>query len=135
MYRIRLRFVWADPETFKNNIKMANPRSAFLFSKLPDEIKIVLGDKLSEDIWEKIKNDGALPACLADLEIESEQPRMLRNPPLADDTHLIEQTQPEPVPKTIEITEEEEDIDILENLLSDKGVHMITDLHEKELLK
>ena len=118
----------------KNNIKMANPRSAFLFSNLPDEIKVVLGDELSEEIWENIKNDGALPAYLADLEIESEQPRMLRNTPIAEDTHLIEQTQPEVVPKTIEITEEEEEIDILENLLSDQGVQMITELHEKELL-
>ena len=56
----------------KNNIKIASNRSNFLFSSLPDDIKIVLGDEFNEELWNKIKDSGTLPAYLSELEIEEE---------------------------------------------------------------
>ena len=122
----------------KNNIKLASKRSEFLFSKLPDEIKLVLGDEFSEETWETIKDTGVLPAYLADLEIESEQPRLLRsNVPIPDDTHLIEQTLPTVTisPDDQVYDEIEEENETLERLLADDGIRMLNELHDRNVLQ
>ncbi len=54
----------------KNNIKMANPRSAELFAVLPDEIKMLLGDTFDEDKWKEIRDSGVVPNYFLDIELE-----------------------------------------------------------------
>jgi hypothetical protein len=73
----------------KNNIRKAHNRTVELFGKLPDEIKLILGDELHAEKWEEIKNSGDIPEYLADLEIEGEMGRQLRSfVPVPKDTHL-----------------------------------------------
>jgi RNase H-like domain found in reverse transcriptase len=45
----------------KNNIKMASQRTARLLAKLPDEIKLILGEEFTEKTWDDIKNSSVLP--------------------------------------------------------------------------
>jgi len=115
----------------KNNIKIASDRSNFLFSSLPDDIKIVLGDEFNEELWNKIKDSGTLPAYLSELEIEEEMQRVLRsNDPIATDSHLLETAPPTaPLPEKDNLVDEEEDN--LEELLNDKVVEQLNELHSK----
>jgi hypothetical protein len=117
----------------KNNIKIASNRSNFLFSSLPDDIKIVLGDEFNEELWNKIKDSGTLPAYLSELEIEEEMQRVLRSKePIATDSHLLETappTAPELENEKDNLVDEEEDN--LEELLNDKVVAQLNELHSK----
>ena len=117
----------------KNNIKIASNRSNFLFSSLPDDIKIVLGDEFNEELWNKIKDSGTLPAYLSELEIEEEMQRVLRSKePIATDSHLVETappTAPELENEKDNLVDEEEDN--LEELLNDKVVEQLNELHSK----
>jgi hypothetical protein len=117
----------------KNNIKIASERSNFLFSSLPDDIKIVLGDEFNEELWNKIKDSGTLPAYLSELEIEEEMQRVLRSKePIATDSHLLETappTAPDADNEKDNLVDEEEDN--LEELLNDKVVEQLNELHSK----
>jgi len=117
----------------KNNIKIASDRSNFLFSSLPDDIKIVLGDEFNEELWNKIKDSGTLPAYLSELEIEEEMQRVLRSKePIATDSHLLETAPPtEPVPENEKENLVDEEEDNLEELLNDKVVEQLNELHSK----
>ncbi len=77
----------------KNNIRLLSPRGVELFSKLPEYIKIILGDVFNEEKWNEIKDSGIIPAYLADIEIEGELGRQTRGN-ISTDSHLIESTPP-----------------------------------------
>jgi hypothetical protein len=120
----------------KNNIRKAHPRTIELFGKLPDEIKLILGDELDTEKWNEIKNTGKVPEYLADLEIEGELGRQLRSfVPVPEDTHLIQPTVPvndtlnQALDNYIDVDEE-----VLDELISDKGLEKINSLHSEELL-
>ncbi len=66
MHGLRIRPFWPDPETLKNNIRLLSPRGVELFSKLPEDMKIILGDVFNEEKWNEIKDSGIIPAYLAD---------------------------------------------------------------------
>ena len=122
----------------KNNIRKAHDRTIELFSKLPDEIKLILGEEMNTEKWDEIKNTGKIPEYLADLEIEGEVGRQLRSfVPIPNDTHLIQPDVPlesnssldKALDNTVNLDEE-----VLEELVSDKGLEMINTLHSAELL-
>jgi len=117
----------------KNNIKIASNRSNFLFSSLPDDIKIVLSDEFNEELWNKIKDSGTLPAYLSELEIEEEMQRVLRSKdPIATDSHLLETAPPTvPVPENEKENLVDEEDDNLEELLNDRVVEKLNELHLK----
>jgi hypothetical protein len=100
---------------------------------LPDDIKIVLGDEFNEELWNKIKDSGTLPAYLSELEIEEEMQRVLRSKePIATDSHLLETappTAPDAENEKDNLVDEEEDN--LEELLNDKVVEQLNELHSK----
>jgi len=115
----------------KNNIKMANPRSSELFSVLPDEIKILLGDHFDEQKWKEIRESGLVPEYFLDIELEAYAGITTRGK-LAEDTHLLEQEKPE-VPNTPAIEVEEND-ELFDELLQDDVADKINHLHEQGLL-
>ena len=119
----------------KNNVKIMGHRSAELFSVLPDDIKLILGDEMDPSKFDEIKNTGMLPAYLKDLEIESEL-RQLRNDPIPEDTHLLEQ----PIPTVPTVADPkllvQPDLDgdayeeYFEDILSDDTVQKLAELHK-----
>jgi hypothetical protein len=114
----------------KNNIRMAHPRTVELFGKLPEDIKVILGEEFSTKLWDDIKNSGNIPSYLADLEIEGEMGRQLRSMvPVAQDSNLIN-----PTPDEIKDINTDPDLDILDDLMVDKGVDMINELHNNGML-
>jgi hypothetical protein len=114
----------------KNNIRMAHPRTIELFGKLPEDIKLILGEEFSTKLWDDIKDSGNIPSYLADLEIEGEMGRQLRSMvPVAQDSNLIN-----PTPTEIEDINTDPDLDILDDLMVDKGVDMINELHDNGML-
>ena len=122
----------------KNNIRKAHDRTIELFSKLPDEIKLILGEEMNTEKWDEIKNTGKIPEYLADLEIEGEVGRQLRSfVPIPNDTHLIQPDVPleskssldKALDNTVDLDEE-----VLDELVSDKGLEMINTLHSAEML-
>ncbi len=70
----------------KNNIRLLSPRGVELFSKLPEDMKIILGDVFNEEKWNEIKDSGIIPAYLADIEIEGELGRQTRGN-ISQDSH------------------------------------------------
>ncbi len=62
MNRTRANLCTHISRYIKNNIKLLSPRAAELFSKLPDPIKIILGDQLDEEKWNEIRDSGMVPA-------------------------------------------------------------------------
>lgn len=122
----------------KNNIRTAHKRSAFLFSKLPDNIKVVLGDEFDEDIWDKIKNTKYLPDYLNDINIDENLDRQLRSDVnLPKDTHLLEQGKELNTTDTNQDNRDEdndEDEEFFENLISNQSLNILNVLHDNELL-
>jgi len=111
-------------------------RSAELFSVLPDNIKLILGDEINESKWEEFADTGALPAYLKDLEIESEL-RQLRSDPLPEDTHLLEVPVPEVTdPELLKLTDLDGDAyeEYFDELLSDGTVQKLAELHKSDNL-
>ena len=100
---------------------------------MPDDIKIVLGDEFNEELWNKIKDSGTLPAYLSELEIEEEMQRILRSKdPIATESHLLETAPPTaPIPENEKENLVDEEEDNLEELLNDKVVEQLTELHSK----
>ena len=74
----------------KNNIKIAHPRTVDLYSKLPMEIQAILGEPLSVEKWDEIKDSDSLPEYLNSVDEEMDNTRMTRQF-LADDSHVLEQ--------------------------------------------
>ncbi len=94
MHSLRIRPFWTDPEKHsKNNIRLLSPRGIELFSKLPEDIKIILGDVFNEEKWDEIKDSGVIPAYLADIEIEGELGRQTCGN-ISQESHLVETTPP-----------------------------------------
>jgi hypothetical protein len=73
----------------KNNIRLMSPRSKELFSKLPTEIKMIMGVELDENEWNKIRETGIIPLYLQDIEIQAELGRMTRGN-VPKDTHMVQ---------------------------------------------
>jgi hypothetical protein len=102
----------------KNNIRLLSPRGVELFSKLPEDMKIILGDVFNEEKWNEIKDSGIIPAYLADIEIEGELGRQTRGN-ISNDSHLIESAPPPNVENNTENLADEGEGDEIEELLSD----------------
>jgi hypothetical protein len=118
----------------KNNIKLLSPRAAELFSKLPDPIKIILGDELDEEKWNAIRDSGIVPAYLADIEISNELGRMLRGQ-IPKDSHLTMTAPPQNLGNNTDGTEDEGDEDdLIEVLVSDETLTKLNELHDKNKL-
>ena len=118
----------------KNNLKIASERSVKLFQCLPADIKLVLGEEFGPEKWLEIKDSGAVPLYLQNIEFEENLQRITRqNLPL--DTHLVD---PAPVdvqglqdgPDVVQV-EDDEDLDAL---LHDNIITQIRTLHENEAL-
>ena len=118
----------------KNNLKIASQRSVKLFQCLPADIKLVLGEEFGPEKWLEIKDSGAVPLYLQNIEFEENLQRITRqNLPL--DTHLVD---PAPVdvqgmqdgPDVVQV-EDDEDLDAL---LHDNIMTQIRTLHENEAL-
>jgi hypothetical protein len=113
----------------KNNIKIASDRSAELFGKLPMEIKIVLGDEFNADRWQDIKNSGVVPAYLLDIQISGgsgviTRGRITNEPNVAPVTPDENDT----------VLEPDEDMGELDDILDDRIVRQLNELHAAELL-
>jgi len=125
----------------KNNIRMAHPRSEYLFSKLPDEIKLILGDVFDGEVWEKIKNTKHLPEYLSDIEIEDTIGREMRSArELPVDTHLLEtsmvrdkldSSKTRNDDKSRDVDNDEE---LMEELVNNESLGVLNLLHTNELL-
>ena len=115
----------------KNNIKMANPRSAELFAVLPDEIKMLLGDTFNEDKWKEIRDSGEVPNYFLDIELEGNTGVITRGR-LAEDTHLLEQPVPEGEPIAVDPANEGDDL--FDELLQDDVAEKLNSLHSQGLL-
>jgi hypothetical protein len=102
----------------KSNVRAAGPRSAKLFEKLPDPIKVILGAPLSLAQWNDINKEKTnLPDYLQDIELDFEDEKRSRRA-LPADTHLLEKSINE---STEESFEEEEDwSDILNHSVLNK---------------
>jgi hypothetical protein len=103
-----------------------------LFSKLPEDMKIILGDVFNEEKWNEIKDSGIIPAYLADIEIEGELGRQTRGN-ISEDTHLIETNPPQNAENNTENLVDEGEGDEIEELLSDDLIKLNV-LHEREEL-
>jgi hypothetical protein len=113
----------------KNNLKRASERSASLFGKLPEDIKIALGGEFTENTWNEIKNDKRVHDYLLDIEIPQE-PQIVTRQRLAMDTHALEQGEPGQndtmsAPEDATLINDLEETELLEHLKT---------LHEKTLL-
>jgi hypothetical protein len=117
----------------KNNIRLLSPRGVELFSKLPEDMKIILGDAFNEEKWDEIKDSGVIPAYLADIEIEGELGRQTRGN-ISQESHLIETTPPPNVENNTENLADEGEGDEIEELLSDDLLSKLNVLHEREEL-
>jgi len=117
----------------KNNIRLMSLRGEELFSKLPDDIKVILGDEINEEKWNEIRDSGIIPAYLADIEIEGEIGRITRGN-MPDDSHLIETTPPELPSKDTEALVDEAAGEDLDELLSDNVLEKLNVLHSKQKL-
>jgi hypothetical protein len=103
-----------------------------LFSKLPEDMKIILGDVFNEEKWNEIKDSGIIPAYLADIEFEGELGRQTRGN-ISEDTHLIETNPPQNAENNTENLVDEGEGDEIEELLSD-DLTKLNVLHEREEL-
>ena len=118
----------------KNNIKLLSPRAAELFSKLPDPIKIILGDELDEEKWNEIRDSGVVPAYLADIEISNELGRMLRGQ-IPKEPHVnIDGPPQNPGNNTDGPGDEGDEDDLIEVLVSDETLTKLNELHDKNKL-
>lgn len=120
----------------KNNIRLANDRTKELFSQLPENVKLALGDELNLEKWTNIKESGMVPLYLQDVELNGELGRVTRGK-LPQDTHLIEQETPPSQQQTTTKTdaeEEDEEDDVLDELLSDERASQLQQLHDLGLL-
>ena len=117
----------------KNNIRMMSKRSFELFSSLPEDIKLILGDPLDEDTWEEIKNSGNVPAYFADIEISSELGVKTRQQ-IAQDTHLVEDSPPLNPENNTKDSGEGEEEDELDQLVSDETTLKLNKLYDAEML-
>jgi hypothetical protein len=122
----------------KNNIRLMSPRSKELFSKLPTEIKMIMGDELDEEGWNKIRETGIIPLYLQDIEIQAELGRMTRGN-VPKDTHMVQNGDNAPSEKNDENPDPnpdplDDDTDELDELLSDVTYKNIQDLHKRGLL-
>ncbi|MFN9980104.1 MAG: hypothetical protein ACK53Y_09335, partial [bacterium] len=104
-----------------------------LFSKLPEDMKIILGDAFNEEKWDEIKDSGIIPAYLADIEIEGELGRQTRGN-ISQESHLVETTPPPNVENNTENLADEGEGDEIEELLSDDLLSKLNVLHEREEL-
>ena len=93
MYGLRTDLFGRIRKHSKNNIRLLIPRGVELFSKLPEDMKIILGDAFNEEKWDEIKDSGIIPAYLADIEIEGELGRQTRGN-ISQESHLVETTPP-----------------------------------------
>jgi hypothetical protein len=118
----------------KNNIRLLSPRGAELFSKLPEDIKIILGDEINEKKWNEIKDTGIVPAYLADIEIEGEMGRKTRGN-ISDDSHLIETTPPQNAENNTETLADEGEGDEIEELFSDDLLEKLNVLYDRDELR
>jgi hypothetical protein len=108
---------------------LASSRSLELFGKLPDDIKLVLGDHLDTEKWEEIRTSGVVPQYLLDIELNAEQGRILRGN-LPNDTHLIA-----PLPPPVVPDEEDDHPDEVDDLLGDVVVGQLATLHDAQMLQ
>jgi hypothetical protein len=113
----------------KNNIKKASVRSAELFSRLPEDIKLVLGHPINPELWETIAREGKVPEYLQDINLYEKPDRMLRGQ-LPIDTHLLE-TVPEPLDiNTVNpLDETETDDDIFDQMEEGHLLNQLRELH------
>jgi hypothetical protein len=127
----------------KNNIRKCHDRTAALFSKLPDDVKLVLGDVMDTETFDKIKESGVLPQYLFDIELDSEVGTVTRGM-LQKDTHLVEPSDdpapasnsppdPRPVESDANVEAEEEE-GAVSDLLSDVTLRQLGALHEQQKL-
>jgi hypothetical protein len=84
----------------KNNIRKVGERSERLFGALPQDIKLLLGDTMTPEIWDQIKDSKLVPEYLQAMEADFVEPRKTRQS-LPHDTHLLEKGEgadPDPDP-------------------------------------
>jgi hypothetical protein len=84
----------------KNNIRKVGERSERLFGALPQDIKLLLGDAMTPEIWDQIKESKLVPEYLQAMEADFVEPRKTRQS-LPHDTHLLEKreaAEPDPDP-------------------------------------
>jgi hypothetical protein len=82
----------------KNNIRKVGERSERLFGALPQEVKLLLGDTMTPEIWDQIKDSKLVPEYLQSMEADFVEPRKTRQT-LPHDTHLLEKGEgPDPDP-------------------------------------
>ena len=110
----------------KNNIKIASERSKQLFGKLPDDIKLALGDEFDTDKWLEIRDQGIVPLYLEDIEINM-SPSIITRSNMPEASHLVASNEPAPQNK-------EDDDSILMNLVSDTTLKQLNELHTLNLL-
>ncbi len=58
------------------------------------DIKLILGEEFSAQIWDEIKNVGVVPAYLADIELGEISQVKTRGTDLQKDSHLVETDAP-----------------------------------------
>ena len=123
----------------KNNLKKASDRSLELFGRLPEDIKLILGDEFNTEKWNEIKDSGIVPLYLQDIDISVDLERVTRNN-LPKDTHLlnvpIDPTASIPadgpnVNKDDDDENEEEDFD---EIFSDKILENLNVLNDNDML-
>jgi hypothetical protein len=113
----------------KNNIRPLSLRSAELFGQLPDNIKMILGDEITPEIWHNIRNNGELPAYLEDIEISTKLDRLTRNTAMPQDTVHLENN------NAVENDVEGDELfDFLDETLRSDALNQLNVLHDNELL-
>jgi hypothetical protein len=119
----------------KNNIKIASPRSAELFGKLPMEMKIILGDEFNEDRWIEIKDSGVVPAYLMDVQISGAAGVVTRGnlPEAPADVSEGNIAAGTTAPTHVQVTTDDSD-DVLDELVDDETVRRLGALHDAGLL-
>jgi hypothetical protein len=120
----------------KDNIKICGPRSLELFDQFPDYIKAILGEPLTEEIWNEIEITNAIPMSLFDIELEFESPGMTTRS-MAKDVFPLQPLSEIPVENNAPTSYEEEDdddFDIEEALNSNSYLDTLSYLHQNNEL-
>ena len=77
----------------KNNIKRAGNRSLEFFGYLPEEIQLVLGENMDENVWEKLKEQDLVPLTLRDYVPDFSEEIYTRSKAILKDSHLLESSE------------------------------------------
>jgi hypothetical protein len=110
-----------------------------LFGRLPEDIKLILGDEFNTEKWNEIKDSGIVPLYLQDIDISVDLERVTRNN-LPKDTHLlnvpIDPTASIPAdgPNVNKDDDDENDEEDFDEIFSDKILENLNVLHDNDML-